>query len=216
MRPAAAQKVEVKPEAGEDIHFDFRDAPILDIIDVLFRAKPGANKIVKPGVLGKVSITLNNLEWETVLKYVVEQVKARVRKDENGVYIVEPDSRFQRPPQGGTPEMPGMPGLSGLPGTMGEGRGRRRGGAEGGFPGLPGMRGQEPGGIDEGVTTDEKRYHLVSVRHVYAGGMARLVNGSIVSTDIFLLPSTASMSGCGGLGGFGGFGGLGGGFGGFR
>jgi hypothetical protein len=66
-----------------------------------------------------------------------------------------------------------------------------------------------------GTAADEgKDYHLVPVRHVYVGGIAKLFsNAEVIGTEDFLIPDGAMEGGMGGMMG-GGMGGMGGGMGG--
>jgi hypothetical protein len=75
-------------------------------------------------------------------------------------------------------------------------------------------------GLGGTSSTEGKEYRLLRVQHVYVGGIAKLFgDGSVISTEEFLLPDSA-LSGGGGFGGggggFGGQGGFGGGLGGNR
>jgi len=88
---ATAQTIEVKPSEGEKVSVNVKDAPVADVIAALFKLRPGLNYIMKPGVTGGVNLNLADLEWETALKYVTEQVHAILRKDEYGVYLIERD-----------------------------------------------------------------------------------------------------------------------------
>ena len=71
-------------------------------------------------------------------------------------------------------------------------------------------------GLGRGSTSTEgKDYRVLRVQHVYVGGIAKLFGeGSVISTEDFLLPDSAFGGGLGGGGG--GFGGGQGGFGGNR
>ncbi len=91
---ATAQTIEVKPSEGDKVSVNFKDVPVKEAIEAMFRLRPTANKIVNPGVTGRVNLTLSDVEWETALKYVVEQIYAVFRKDDNGVYIIEHNPRI--------------------------------------------------------------------------------------------------------------------------
>ncbi|MCS6858922.1 MAG: hypothetical protein NZT92_01220 [Abditibacteriales bacterium] len=88
---AAAQTIDVKTLDGDKIAVNVKDAPVADVIAVLFSLRPGRNYIMRHGVTGGVTLNLPSVEWETALKYVAEQVHARWHKDENGVYLIERD-----------------------------------------------------------------------------------------------------------------------------
>ncbi len=94
------------------VSVDFKNVDIREVIDSLFKIKPGTNYDVKEGVQGLVTLKLNDVDWDLALKFAVEKVKARARKDDNGVFIIEPDPKFQQglaPPAGGIPMMGAMP-----------------------------------------------------------------------------------------------------------
>jgi hypothetical protein len=55
-------------------------------------------------------------------------------------------------------------------------------------------------GSGQNTSTEGKDYRIIIVRHLYAGGIARLfINGSVIPTDIFVSPG--SLGGSGGRGG---------------
>lgn len=96
----------------DKVSVDFVNSDIREVIDLLFKTKPGTNYVIKEGVQGVVTLKLNNVDWDTVLKFALEKVKARARKDESGIFIIEPDPKFQQglaPPAGGIPAMGAIP-----------------------------------------------------------------------------------------------------------
>jgi uncharacterized protein YegL len=152
--------VTVTPSSNGKVSVDFRNASITEVLDALFKARPGANKIVKQGVVGTVNLSLKDIDWDTALKYSVEQVKARVRKDDNGVYVIEPDPKFSQQANDFNPA------------------------------GLPPMPDTSGGGINVGFAPpdpdplDEKRYHVIAVLHVDAATVTAILGGQVVSVPL--------------------------------
>lgn len=135
---------------------DFRNAPILAVIEALFRARPETNKIMNPSMVGMVNLRLRDVDWETALKYAVEQVRGRVRRDGNGVYIIEPDPKFSE--QASNFNAPGFPPM---PGTGG-------GGVSADFgPPTPEF------------VSEERRYHILPIRYVDATTVSVMLGGQV-------------------------------------
>jgi hypothetical protein len=62
---------------------------------------------------------------------------------------------------------------------------------------------QNPQALDE-----PKQYALALPRHIYSGGVARVLGGSIISTEMLVIPQSALRAFNGVPGGFGGFNGF--------
>lgn len=240
----AAHAQETKQEDAR-MFVDLRDSSLFDALDMVFRAAGISNyKIDDRGrnvTIGKASFT--DKKWDDVVRVLANDNGFRLRKI-GGTYTVDP-----KPAPAGT----GYPGMmpGGYPGMMP--------GMSGGFPGsnpagniqtfggrkmsletrpspqiLPGGGNFGGGGNQQRRAPSSNEFRLLTVQHVYAGGIVRLFeDASVLSTREFLVPEAAlvpdiggsltipqqrgsngSSGGGGGGGGFGG-GGSGGGGGGF-
>ncbi len=246
--PAAHAQQEKQEDAR--MFVDLRDSSLFDALDMVFRAAGINNYKIddrsRNVTIGKASFT--DKKWDDVVRVLANDNGFRLRKI-GGTYNVDP-----KPAPAGT-GMPGMPGMPGsYPGMMP--------GMPGGFPGanpagnISTFAGRKmsletrpspqilPGGGRFGGNNQQQRppasneFRLLTVQHVYAGGIVRLFeNASVLSTREFLVPEAAvsgddfgsltlggnsnnsqngSSNGSSGSGGFGGSGGSGssGGFGG--
>ncbi len=70
------------------INFDFRDAPIQDVLR-LFATKVNVNIVTTPSVTGTVNMKLDNVKWRTALDLILEVNKLKMTEDkENNVIKV--------------------------------------------------------------------------------------------------------------------------------
>jgi len=70
--------------------------------------------------------------------------------------------------------------------------------------------GTRPGSSKTGKNGEPKEYRVLTVKHIYAGGVATLFGGTVLSAEELIVPATASGGGQGGGGGGFGGGGRGG------
>ncbi len=73
----------------DKISIEAKEAQITDLLNALFQANPSAKKVVRGDVRGVVNIKLDDVPWEIALRYVCEVAGLRLRKDPNGVYVIE-------------------------------------------------------------------------------------------------------------------------------
>lgn len=69
------------------VNFNFRDANIKDVIDMIARVS-GANIIISDDVKGKINLSITNVPWNAVLDYVVKTLGFTTVKEEFGVIRV--------------------------------------------------------------------------------------------------------------------------------
>ena len=203
MAPLPAAHAQQEKQEDVPMFVDLRDSSLFDALDMVFRAAGIGNYKIddrsRNVTIGKASFT--NKKWDDVVRVLANDNGFRLRKI-GGTYNVDP-----KPAPAGT-GMPGMPG--GYPGMMP--------GMPGGFPGanpagnittfggrkmsletrpssqiLPG--GGRAGGNNQQRPPASNEFRLLTVQHVYAGGIVRLFeDASVLSTREFLLPE-ASVSG---------------------
>lgn len=158
-----------------------------------------------------------NMEWHSIARLLAAQNGFTMRHDAAGTCIVEPETATVNPShQSDVLSQSGMSPL--LP--VASGQKAIRAGHQMARPRINAQVRPAPT-VSDNVTVDDtdKTYRLISVDHVYVGGMSRLFrNADLIDSISFLVPSSSfgTSGGFGGNrsgGGFGG-GGFGGGFGG--
>ena len=218
---------------------ELRDASLADALELIFKAAGNPSHIIDESAQSVPipSVTLNNIAWDAAVRNLANSNNFKVSRNGTGTWVIEP--RNPLPAEGmmggeGGPFGPGGPGGNpflggGRPGAA-PGAGGRAGG-RGGFGGggrggrtlsnqnvrtfsNSQTRGNFGGGRPAANPNEGKDYRIIIVRHIYAGGIAQLFQGStVIATETFVSPGV--LTGGGGLGGGGlGGGGLGGGLGG--
>jgi hypothetical protein len=86
----------------DKISIEASDAKVTDLLDALFQANPGVNKVYLGKISGVVSINLQDVAWEAALKYVCELAGLHVRKDPNNIYVIQPLPKPLTPPSPAT------------------------------------------------------------------------------------------------------------------
>ena len=72
---------------GPNVSVDFKNATIREVADFL-AVKAGVNIVVEKGVVGDVSLKVNDVAWDEVLKLAAQQVGCSVEKGEDGIWYV--------------------------------------------------------------------------------------------------------------------------------
>jgi hypothetical protein len=88
-QPWGAAIPETAP-SEEVISLNMRGVDITEVLRVMFRSA-GENFSIEPGVSGKVTVSLENVPFNTALRTVLEQVGATFVKEE-GIYKVKPEA----------------------------------------------------------------------------------------------------------------------------
>ena len=83
------EKAAKKLDNTELLNFNFRDADIKDVLDMIARVS-GKNIIVSPEVKGKVNVRFSNKSWKVVLETVVKTLGYEVTYPEDGTVRVGP------------------------------------------------------------------------------------------------------------------------------
>lgn len=251
VRPASAQST-ITPGGNGRFYVELKDATLADALEMIFKASGNPAHIIdesaKQVKIG--SISYPNIAPDNVIRQLANDNNFLVKKNSSGATVIEPRAPVVQP---GNPGMPGMmPGAPGMPGAPVPGGrpavpanpfgvsleggaapttlayaqfgGNNRGGNN---RGGNNRGGNNRGGNSRNRTEFNKdgKYQLLIVRHVYAGGIARLfVNGDVIPTELLVYPESALVSGSNssgggssvsGFGSSGGSGGIGGGSGGF-
>jgi hypothetical protein len=230
---------------------EIKNATLEDAINLVFRSAGVALPILDESTktIAAPDITLNNVAWDDVIRQLAPARDWRFYKGVTGQYIVEPRAPQIVPGQeglpfgapGGAPSSPFGANPFGANPFGGGSRNRAQGGRTQGnqlvrpgvetlansqtLPRVPGARGARQGGGGGNSSDQPLQYRIINVRHVYAGGIALLFGGSVLSTEQFVSPESSGglsggtnggigVSGTGGGGISGGLGGGGGGLGG--
>ena len=87
--PAAVAAGSAADASAPRTYFAYDDAEVGDVIDTIARIA-GANIVVAPEVVGKVSLRCRNVPWRDALDAAVQQVGARVTELDRGMLQVLP------------------------------------------------------------------------------------------------------------------------------
>lgn len=212
--PRAAHAQETQQQEAR-MFVDLRDSSLFDALDMVFRAAGVNNyKIDDFGrnvTIGKASF--NDKKWDDVVRVLANDNGFRLRKV-GGTYIVDPrpapvGSGYPGGYPGMTPGMPGgYPGM--MPGMSGGYNGANPAGNITTFGGrkmsletrpssqiLPG--GGNFGGNNQRRPPASGEFRLLTMQHVYAGGIALLFEGStVLTTRQFIVPQAALNEDIGG------------------
>jgi len=192
---------------------EFKDINLNDALEIIFKAanNPAHNIDPQAQLVNIGSLTLQNVAWDSALRTVANQNGYKVSRGTDGIYLVEPRVVAQKGTAGGTPfgaplggpvtggNIPSNP--FGAPGGVGF----NNESFEGADPTISTqINAQTPprfgGSTDTAAGGEVKKTQIVIVRHLYAGGIAQLFGGTVLSTEMFVSP----LSGNGGGGGRGG------------
>lgn len=222
--PAHAQN-SITPTAPGRFYIELKDASLSDALELIFKAADNPSHIIDESAQ-KVNIgdfTLTNITWDSAVRQLANQNGFKVSRNDSGAYVIEP--RVPVAPADGTAAPGGLPFAPALPSGPSAVPANPFGGVTtGAFEMLPRVAtlsnaqtnpfgGGDAGG---GASTEGKVYKIIIVRHIYAGGVAKLFNNSsVISTESFVAPDSAQSGGAGGAaggsragstGGIGGFG----------
>jgi len=220
--PAQAQN-SITPTAPGRFYIELKDASLSDALELIFKAADNPSHIIDESAQ-KVDIgdfTLTNISWDSAVRQLANQNGFKVSRNDSGAYVIEP--RVPVAPTDGSTAPGGLPFAPALPSGPSAVPANPFGGVTtGAFEMLPRVAtlsnaqtnpfgGGDTGG---GASTEGKVYKIIIVRHIYAGGVAKLFNNSsVISTESFVSP--AVTGGAGGAAGGGGRSGSTGGIGGF-
>jgi hypothetical protein len=238
-RPAAAQSAVTTGAGGRLSVVELRDTSLADALEMIFKSAGNPSHIIDDSAqyVPIPSVTLNNIAWDAAVRNLANLNNFKVSRNESGAWLVEPRAPLMLDGQ--------MTGEDGMPfGPLGSGSmmpGSPLGSGGSMMPSNPfGSRPMSPGGFarpsirtfansqtrpntgagrggNASNPNEGKDYRVIVVRHIYAGGLARLfANATVIDTESFVSPAASggnggsgSRSGRGG-GGMGGGGGRGG------
>lgn len=206
-RPALAQ-ASITPTSPGRFYIELKDATLADALELIFKAADNPSHIIDESAQAvKIGdFTLSNIAWDSAVRELANQNGYKVSRNESGAFLIEPRTPVA-PADGVAPGLPGAPAAGGaaVPANP------FGGGTAGAFEVLPPLAtlsnaqtnpfggGAAAGG---GASDAEgKVYKIIIVRHIYAGGVAKLFgNASVITTQSFVSPASAGGGG-GGIGG---------------
>ena len=206
---AQAQNTVTPAPGGRLTVVELRDTSLADALEMIFQAAGNPSHIIDEQAQAVLipSVTLNNIAWDSAVRNLTQLNNFKVSRNPSGTYIIEP--RIAQPTGEGL--FPG--GAPGNPFIRNRANGNVRTSAN--SQTRPNIGG---GGSNTTTSKEGKDYKVIVVRHIYAGGLARLFgNASIITTAEFVSPGQGNSGGGnsgGGQNGISGGGNSGGGIGG--
>ncbi|RYG70582.1 hypothetical protein EON80_07580, partial [bacterium] len=210
-RPASAQNAVTNGAGGRLSVVELRDTSLADALEMIFKSAGNPSHIIDDSAqyVQIPSVTLNNIAWDAAVRNLANLNNFKVSRNESGAWVIEPRAPIM--PEGGMmgengmPFAPGMPGMPGMGSTFGSGN-NIPSNPFGNRPMAPGMTARpsirtfansqtrpNTGGGRGGNTTNPnegKDYKVIIVRHIYAGGLARLfANATVIDTESFVSPN---------------------------
>ncbi len=193
---------------------EFKDTTLNSALEMIFQAANNPTHTIDPAAsqVAIGSITLQNIQWDSALRALANQNNFKVSRGADGSYLVEPREPILQPGAGGLPGAPSaFPGMGRTPGGIGNVPANPFGGApldngnNTNFELVPSVSIQanaqtvaQPGGTGTSSTAG-KKVILLTVRHIYAGGIAQLFNNSsVIATEPFVSPPSSGGGGGGG------------------
>ena len=213
---ALPARCDVGPAGNGRFYVELKDASLADALEMIFKAAGNPSHIIDEAAkaVNLGAVTFNNAQWDNVVRQLVNQNNFKLYRNASGTYIVEPrvpvaatgtgPGSGQPFPGGGQPfGAAAPPGPFGATVPANPFGGVIRGNGE--IRTVTNMQtapdlSSSSNGTDSG--DDGKEYRLITVRHVYEGGIAILFGkATVVSTEQFVSPSNSGKSKSGGGGG---------------
>ena len=229
---AAQAQAEVQANGNGRFYVELKDTNLADALEMIFKASGNPSHIIDEAAKSSplASVVFPNITAESLVLQLARQTNFLVRKNQAGTTIVEPRAPRAAPGGAGVGAAPAAPtrvapdpfgaALETEETTIVAQAQVARPPAAGGVMAPAGNTpprntttyaddNEEETDIDPDEAEEEvKEYRAVIIRHVYAGGLAKLfAGGTIITTDQMVSPKSSGGGGGGGFSPIGGGGG---------